>query len=110
MSLVIVKLLNIDFINSIVHVRMYIHVTVPWYISISFTFACKTVLVFFVSCRLNLPECLPDVYVPMEDPPLGVSKGFLGGLFGTTPTTVDRERMCKFMFICYLCSVWSQTS
>ena len=38
-------------------------------------------------CRLNLPACLPDMYVRMTEP-----KCILGR---ETPKVIDREQMCK---------------
>ena len=46
-------------------------------------------------CRLNLPGCLPDVYVPMKDPQPCGSKGFIGALFGGGPSEMNKEEICK---------------
>lgn len=50
--------------------------------------------------KLNLPGCLPDLFVKMADPDPyhgGVGKRILEALFASTPTTVDREQLCKYL-------------
>ena len=46
-------------------------------------------------CRLNLPTCLPDVYLPVKDPQPCGGKGFIGALFGSGPSEINREEICK---------------
>ncbi len=48
--------------------------------------------------KLNLPACLPDLYVNLADPEPyhgGVGKRILDALFTSGPATVDREHLCK---------------
>ena len=48
--------------------------------------------------KLNLPACLPDLYVKMADPDSyqgGMGKRLLDALFTSAPTAVDREQLCE---------------
>lgn len=48
--------------------------------------------------KLNLPACLPDLFVQTGDPgPYhgGVGKRILDALFTSGPVSVDREQLCK---------------
>lgn len=48
---------------------------------------------------LNLPGCLPDLFIKMPDPEPyqgGVGKRILDALFASTYTTVDREALCEY--------------
>ena len=50
-------------------------------------------------CRLNLPGCLPDVYVPMKDPQPCGGKSFIGALFGGGPSEMNREEIRKSILL-----------
>lgn len=53
------------------------------------------VYVHYVVYRLNFPNCLPSLYVSAKElPQTPSSKGLLGGLFSSTPTTVDQNLIC----------------
>ena len=46
--------------------------------------------------RLNFPDCLPAMYTEREDvSPSSHGKGFLGALFFGSPSTVDKDELCK---------------
>ncbi len=48
--------------------------------------------------KLNLPACLPDLYVSMNNPSPcrgGVGKKILDALFTSGPVVVDREQLCE---------------
>ena len=52
--------------------------------------------------KLNLPACLPDLYVKMVNPDLhqgGVGKRLLDTLFASAPTTINRKHTCKEQLI-----------
>ena len=46
--------------------------------------------------RLNLPNCLPSVYVSMKDPPQAPSGKGLLGLFSSSPSVIDQNLLCMF--------------
>ena len=66
-----------------------------WCTSLRFTIYFVLQYAVLSPCRLNLPGCLPDAYVPMKDPQPSGGKGFIGALFGGAPSEMNREEICK---------------
>lgn len=77
------------------------HLLLVCFLSLSFSLShTNTHTYLYALIRLNLPKCLPDVYLEMKDPH-PISKGILSDLFGSGRGHFDSEALCKLHMICH---------